>query len=165
MTTSPSPAAASQSSSNGASPASLPRWRSFLSTLNWRRDPGYELRTRLIEQRTRETEIAILCERQKRLQIEKQIEQMKREDERLEREDERLEREHEQMRREDEQLEKEEEELANEDEQIESEIEQLRLENARLKTLLACVDQLCFPPESNSSPQTSTEPDCGPSSP
>jgi len=172
MTTSPSPAAASQSSSNGASPASLPRWRSFLSTLNWRRDPGYELRTRLIEQRTRETEIAILRERQKRLQIEKQIEQMKREDERLEREDERLEREHErlereheQMRREDEQLEKEEEELANEDEQIESEIEQLRLENARLKTLLACVDQLCFPPESNSSPQTSTEPDCGPSSP
>jgi chromosome segregation ATPase len=126
--------------------------------LNWRRDPGYELRTRLIEQRTRETEIAILRERQKRLQIEKQIEQMKREDERLEREDE-------QMRREDEQLEKEEQELANEDEQIESEIEQLRLENARLKTLLACVDQLCFPPESNSSPQTSTEPDCGPSSP
>ena len=115
------------------------------ATLNWRRDPGYE-------QRTRETEIAILRERQKRLQIEKQIEQMKREDERLEREDERLEREHEQMRREDEQLEKEEEELAKEDEQIENEIEQLRRENARLKTLIACVDQLCFPPESNSSP-------------
>jgi septal ring factor EnvC (AmiA/AmiB activator) len=123
MTTSPSPAAASQSSSNGASPASLPRWRSFLSTLNWRRDPGYE-------QRTRETEIAILRERQKRLQIEKQIEQI---DERTK--------------------------------QIENEIEQLRRENARLKTLLACVDQLCFPPESSSSPPKSTEPDCGPSSP
>jgi transposase-like protein len=77
--------------------------------LNWRRDPGYE-------QRTRETEIAILREREKRLRIEKQI-------------------------------------------------EQLRRENARLKTLLACVDQLCFPPESSSSPQKSTEPDCGPSSP
>ena len=111
--------------------------------LNWRRDPGYEQRMRLIEQRTRETEIAILREKQKRLRIEKQIEQMKREDE---------------------QLEKEEEELAKEDEQIESEIEQLRRENARLKTLLACVDQFCFPPESSSSPQTSTEPDCGPSS-
>ena len=85
----------------------------------------------------RETEIAILHERQKRLQIEQQIEQMKKEDELLEKED----------------------------EQIENEIEQLRRENARLKTLLACVDQLCFPPESSSSPQTSTEPDCGPSSP
>ena len=147
MTTSPSPAAASQSSSNGASLSSLPRWRQFLSdlsntarhlgaTLNWRRDPGYEQRMRLIEQRTIETEIAILRERQKRLRIEKQIEQMKKEDELLERED----------------------------EQIENEIEQLRRENARLKTLLACVDQLCFPPESSSSPQTSTEPDCGPSS-
>jgi|GEM_PF-3076907 len=113
---------------------------------------------RLIELRTRETEIAILRERQKRLRIEQQIEQMKREDERLERE-------HEQMRREDEQLEKEEEELEKEDEQIENEIEKLRRENARLKTLLACVDQLCFPPESSSSPQTSTEPDCMPSSP
>ena len=104
--------------------------------LNWRRDPGYEQRMRLIKQRTRETEIAILRERQKRLQIEQQIEQMKKEDELLEKED----------------------------EQIENEIEQLRRENARLKTLLACVDQLCFPPESSSSPQTSTEPDCGPSS-
>ena len=137
MTTSPSPAVASESSSNGASPASLPRWRSFLSTLNWRRDPGYE-------QRTRETEIAILRERQKRLQIEQQIEQMKNEDELLEKADEQLEK---------------------EDEQIENEIEQLRRENARLKTLLACVDQLCFPPESSSSPPKSTEPDCGPSSP
>ena len=100
------------------------------ATLNRRRDPGYE-------RRMRETEIAILRERQKRLQIEQQIEQMKKEDELLEKED----------------------------EQIENEIEQLRRENARLKTLLACVDQLCFPPESSSSPQTSTEPDYGPSSP
>ena len=130
MTTSPSPAAASQSSSNGASPASLPRWRSFLSTLNWRRDPGYE-------QRTRETEIAILHERQKRLQIEKQIEQI---DERTK--------------------------------QIENDTEQLRRENARLAklnarddALSALIKQHCFPPESSSSPQTSTEPDYGPSSP
>jgi cell shape-determining protein MreC len=98
--------------------------------LNWRRDPGYE-------QRMRETEIAILRERQKRLQIEQQIEQMKKEDELLEKED----------------------------EQIENEIEQLRRENARLKTLLACVDQICFLPVSSSSPPKSTKTDCGPSSP
>ena len=114
------------------------------ATLNWRRDPGYEQRMRLIKQRTRETEIAILRERQKRLQIEQQIEHMKKEDELLEKEDEQLEK---------------------EDEQIENEIEQLRRENARLKTLLACVDQLCFPPESSSTPAPSTETDSRPSSP
>ncbi len=130
----PSPAAASQSSSNGASLSSLPRWRQFLSdlsntarhlgaTLNWRRDPGYE-------QRTRETEIAILRERQKRLHIEKQIEQI---DERTK--------------------------------QIENETEQLKSENARERALSALIKQHCFPPESSSSPQKSTEPDCGPSSP
>jgi len=98
--------------------------------LNWRRDPGYE-------QRTRETEIAILRERQKRLQIEKQIEQI---DERTK--------------------------------QIENETEQLRRENARLAklnarddALSALIKQHCFPPESSSSPQKSTEPDCRPSSP
>ena len=43
MTTSPSPPAPGSSSrSNGASGSSLPQWRLFLSTLNWRRDPGYE---------------------------------------------------------------------------------------------------------------------------
>jgi DNA primase catalytic subunit len=56
------------------------------ATLNWRRDPGYE-------QRMRETEIAILRERQKRLQIEQQIEHMKKEDEQIENEIEQLRRE------------------------------------------------------------------------
>ena len=101
------------------------------ATLNWRRDPGYE-------QRMRETEIAILRERQKRLQIEQQIEQMKKEDELLEKED----------------------------EQIENEIEQLRRENARLAklnawddALSALIKQHCFPAESNSSPIPPIEPD------
>jgi hypothetical protein len=56
--------------------------------------------------------------------------------------------------------------------QIESETEQLRRENARLRqlnakgrALLSCIDQHCFPPESNSNPPNPTEPDCGPSSP
>ena len=45
MTTSPSQQAPPSSSlSNGVSGSSLPPWRSFLSTLNWRRDPGYEQR-------------------------------------------------------------------------------------------------------------------------
>jgi hypothetical protein len=60
MTTSPSPAAASPSSSNGEYLSSLPRWRQFLSTLNWRRDPGYEQRINAklieIEQIKKETE-------------------------------------------------------------------------------------------------------------
>ena len=62
MTTSPSSAAASRSSSNGESLSSLPRWRQFLlgacntarhlgATLNWRRDPGYEQRVIHYEQR------------------------------------------------------------------------------------------------------------------
>ena len=56
--------------------------------------------------------------------------------------------------------------------QIEKETEQLRRENARLRqlnakgrALLSCIDQHCFPPESNSNPPNPTEPDCGPSSP
>ena len=130
MTTSPSPAAASQSSSNGASPASLPRWRSFLSTFNWRRDPGYE-------QRTRETEIAILRERQKRLQIEKQIEQI---DERTK-------------------------QIENETEQLRRENARLAKLNARDDALSALIKQHCFPPESSLSPPKSTENVCGPSSP
>ena len=51
------------------------------------------------------------------------------------------------------------EEIKKDAERIRSETEQLRRENARTKTLLSCVDQLCFPPESSSSPVTSTESD------
>ena len=63
-------------------------------------------------------------------------------------------------------------EIEIEIEQIKKETEQLRRENARLRqlnakgrALLSCVDQLCFPPESSSTPPQPTEPDCGPSSP
>jgi hypothetical protein len=37
------------SSSNGASASSLPRWRLWLSMLNWRRDPDYERRMNALE--------------------------------------------------------------------------------------------------------------------
>ena len=43
MTTSTSPSASSRSSSNGASGSSLSPFRSFLSMLNWRRDPAREM--------------------------------------------------------------------------------------------------------------------------
>ncbi|MEB3266590.1 MAG: hypothetical protein VKN13_08255 [Cyanobacteriota bacterium] len=35
--------------SHGASLASLPRWRQFLSRLNWRRDPDYERRMKQLD--------------------------------------------------------------------------------------------------------------------
>ncbi|MFN6339021.1 MAG: hypothetical protein ACK41W_09920 [Cyanobacteriota bacterium] len=130
MTTSPSPGAPSTSSGNGASPSSLPRWRSFLSTLNWRRDPDYEQRKMRSELRMRQIE-----ERTKRI-------------------------ENETVR------------IEIETERIKKETERLRLENARLRQLnaksrhlISCVDQLCFPPESSSTPAPSTETDSRPSSP
>jgi TolA-binding protein len=105
--------------------------------LNWRP-------VREIEQRTREIEIAILQERQKRQRIEKQIEQ----------------------------IEKDSEQIKQETELIKKETEQLKAENAKLdiliskeKALLASIDRLCFPPDSSSTPPPPTEPDCGHSSP
>jgi hypothetical protein len=44
--------------------------------------------------------------------------------------------------------------------QLENDIQQLDLENARLENLLPCVDRLCFPPESNSTPPPAIESDC-----
>jgi hypothetical protein len=87
MTTSPSPGATSPSPSNGESPSSLPRWRSFLlgvwntarhlgATLNWRRDPGYEKSIVLHEQRMNENRIAIERSKERTKQIEKEIEQL-----------------------------------------------------------------------------------------
>ncbi|MCS5691740.1 hypothetical protein NZK33_07040 [Cyanobium sp. FGCU-6] len=86
MTTSSSPGAVSRSPSNGASLASLPRWRLFLSMLNWRRDPGYEqrlqklrLETEQSRERTKLIESEILRVRSESEQIEKEIEQLDRE--------------------------------------------------------------------------------------
>jgi hypothetical protein len=62
MTTSTSPSASSRSSSNGASGSSLSPFRSFLSMLNWRRDPAREMQIERSEQRTKqlEKELALL---------------------------------------------------------------------------------------------------------
>ena len=86
MTTSPSPATPCISSSNGESLSSLPRWRQFLSTLNWRRDPGYEQRVMHYEQRKMRHELRMK-------QLENEISRVKSDSERIEKETELLRRE------------------------------------------------------------------------
>jgi septal ring factor EnvC (AmiA/AmiB activator) len=86
MTTSPSSAAPSLSSSNGESLSSLPRWRQLLSMLNWRRDPDYERRMLHFEQR--------------KMQHEWRMNQLAKDIERIEKETKQIERETEQLRQE-----------------------------------------------------------------
>ncbi len=57
----------------------MPRWRQFLSTLNWRRDPGYELRVMQHEQ-------LMLHYEQRKMQHELRMKQLKSEIEQLRRE-------------------------------------------------------------------------------
>ena len=92
MTPSPSQQAPpSSSTSNGASGASLPPWRSFLSTLNWRRDPGYEQRMMQYEQRKMQHELRMK-------QLESEIEQLRSESAQIESESAQIERETAQLR-------------------------------------------------------------------
>jgi len=86
MTTSPSPAAPSNSSSNGVSLSSLPRWRQFLSTLNWRRDPDYEQRKMQHELRMKQLESEILRVRSDSERIARETKQIEKETEQLRRE-------------------------------------------------------------------------------
>jgi hypothetical protein len=77
MTTSPSQQApASGSSSNGACGSSLPRWRLFLQTLNWRHNPDIEKQINASRLRTKQLE-------SESKQIEKEIEQIEKENARL----------------------------------------------------------------------------------
>ena len=71
MTTSTSPTASSLSNSNGVSGSSLPPFRSFLRMLNWRRDPVVEMQIERSKERTKQL-------KNERVQIEKEIEQLKR---------------------------------------------------------------------------------------
>ena len=87
MTTSPSQqASASSSSSNGACGSSLPRWRLFLQTLNWRRNPDIERQINASRLRTKQ------LENESRL-IEKEIEQLRSESLRVRSETEQIEKE------------------------------------------------------------------------
>jgi hypothetical protein len=72
---------------------------------------------------------------------------------------ERIKRDTERIERETKWIEKDTERIRSETEQLRRENARLRALNARAKTLLSCVDQLCFPPESSSSPVTPTESD------
>ena len=86
MTTSPSTVTPSPSRSSGDSFASLPRWRQWLSRLNWHRDPGYEQRVLLHKERMKQLENDILRVRSETEQIKKEAEQIERETEQLRRE-------------------------------------------------------------------------------
>ena len=94
MTTSPSQqASTSSSSSNGACGSSLPRWRLWLQTLNWRHNPDIEKQINASKLRTK--------------QLENEIEQLRRESEQIESETEQLRNESLRVRSETEQLKKE----------------------------------------------------------
>jgi len=56
--------------------SSLPRWRLWLSTLNWRRDPGYEQRMMQHEQRMKQL-------RNETEQLRSETEQLRKENARL----------------------------------------------------------------------------------
>ena len=71
MTTSPS-RQASTSSSNGACGSSLPRWRLFLQTLNWRHNPDIEKQINASKLRTKQLENEIELLRSESEQIEKE---------------------------------------------------------------------------------------------
>jgi small-conductance mechanosensitive channel len=90
MTTSPSSQAPSSSRSNGASGSSLPQWRSFLSTLNWRRDPGYEQRMKQHEQQVMQYEQRKIQHEQRMKQLRSESEQLRNETEQLRQENRRL---------------------------------------------------------------------------
>ncbi|MFM7361369.1 MAG: hypothetical protein ACKO25_06025 [Cyanobium sp.] len=90
MTTSPPYATPSPSLSSGESLASLPRWRQWLSMLNWRRDPGYEQRRMLHEQRMKQLAIEIEQIKSDSERIEKDTEWIRNETEQLRRENARL---------------------------------------------------------------------------
>jgi len=141
MTTSPSPARASASSSNGASPSSLPRWRQFLSTLNWRPVREIELEIEQIKQRSQRSQRNESEAEQRMKLIDNEILRVRHDSEQR-----RIQHEL-RMKR------------------LESEIEQLRRENARERALSALIKQHCFPPECSSTLPQPTELDCGPSSP
>jgi len=94
MTTSPSPQAPSSTFiSSGASGASLPRWRLWLQTLNWRRDPGVEQREMQYEQRKMHYEQREMHYEQRRMQHELRMKQLESEIEQIESETEQLRRE------------------------------------------------------------------------
>ena len=84
MTTSPSQqASTSSSSSNGACGSSLPRWRLFLQTLNWRHNPDIEKQINASKLRTKQIESETEQLRKESLRVRSETEQIKNENARL----------------------------------------------------------------------------------
>ena len=158
MTTSPSPIAPSPCRSNGVSGSSLPRWRLWLSMLNWRRDPDHERKLADIEMkiidedlRTADIEMRIIEEDQRAAASERRTKQIESDIVRL--------------RSESEQIKKESEQIKKETEQIRQETELLRRQNAKGRELLASMHALCYPDASSSTPAPSIATDSVPSLP
>ena len=172
MTTSPSPIAPSPCSSNGASGSSLPRWRSFLSMLNWRRDPDHERKLADIEMkiidedlRIADIEMRIIEEDQRAAASEMRTRQIESDIVRLRSESEQIKKETEQIRQDSERIKKETVLIENEILQIEQETELLRRQNAKGRELLASMHALCYPDASSSTPAPSIATDSVPSLP
>ena len=84
MTTSPSQqASTSSSSSNGVCGSSLPRWRLWLQTLNWRHNPDIEKQINASRLRTKQLETEIEQLRSESLLVRSETEQIKKENARL----------------------------------------------------------------------------------
>ena len=71
----------------------MPRWRQFLSTLNWRRDPGYEQLMLNYEQRRIQHEQLMLHYERRKMQHELRMKQLESEIEQIEKETEQMRRE------------------------------------------------------------------------
>ena len=84
MTTSPSQQASTSSSrSNGVCGSSLPRWRLWLQTLNWRHNPDIEKQINASRLRTKQLETEIEQLRSESLLVRSETEQIKKENARL----------------------------------------------------------------------------------
>jgi septal ring factor EnvC (AmiA/AmiB activator) len=84
MTTSSSPQVPpSRSPSSGVSGSSLPRWRLWLQTLNWRRDPEIESEIEQLRNESAQIEKESEQLRSENVQIESEIEQLRNENARL----------------------------------------------------------------------------------
>jgi len=84
MTTSPSQQASTSSSiSKEVCGSSLPRWRLFLQTLNWRRNPDIEKQINASKLRTKQLKSEIDQLKNESLRVRSESEQIKRENARL----------------------------------------------------------------------------------
>ena len=129
-----------------------------MSTLNWRRDPDYERRMNALAIRIQQTENEILRVESDNGRIENEILRFENDSEQIENDILQVESEIVQIENDIVQIEKE-------TEQLRHETDKLKTYNAKMRHFISYVDQLCFPPECNSTLPPATENDCDSSSP